>query len=329
MSDARELRDKGRGERRLFLHSLGVLSATALGGVAGTSLRAAAGQPREEPVPPWPWPYSELNAARSAELGHAGFYEGACCYGTFKAIVWNLAEVRGFPYTTFPMDMMRYGEGGITGWGSMCGTLNGAAAAINLVCPTEDAKKLINEVVAWYSATALPIYVPSGQTAIATSVSDSPLCHASVSRWCAVAQAGATSAARKERCARLCADVGAMTAGLLNDYFRQQFVAQHHPAPVVDSCMSCHGATAKNDTLGKMNCTSCHEPHFVTLTPTATPSATPTPTPTLQPLARDHTGLFEFAQDWRKSGYSGPCDLEPDGQVDELDLLKFIEFWLR
>ncbi len=315
-------------QRRKFLTGFGLLSATALaGGAALTGLRAGAAESQADTFPAWPWPYSELDPARSAEIGHAAYYEGACCYGGFKAIIANLAEVHGFPYTVFPMDMMRFGSGGVVGWGTICGTLNGAGAAINLVCPNADATKLIGELMAWYTQTALPIYVPSGQDATVRSVSDSPLCHASVSKWCAASQQTVSSAARKERCARLVADVGAKATQLLNDYFKQQFVVQYQPAPIVAACMSCHGSTAMDDTLGKMNCTSCHAPHNVTMTPTATPSPMPTATPTMQPLSNDHTGLFGIAEDWRKSGYHGPCDLCPDGQVDESDLLKLMESW--
>jgi hypothetical protein len=59
--------------------------------------------------------------------------------------------------------------------------------------------------------------------------------------------------------------------------------------------MTCHGPTVMNNTLGKMDCLSCHEPHSTKV----------------------------FARDWWKS--SGGCDLVHDGKVDEQDLLRFIE----
>lgn len=280
--------------RRSFLKGVGVLSGTAFAGSTFVSSQAAEAAARKQ-AKAWPWPYATLDPQRSAELGHQGFYEGACCYGTFKGIVGQLVELYGSPYDTFPMDMMRYGEGGVTGWGSVCGTINGAAAAINLVTPFEVAKKLINEIVAWYSSTELPIYVPPGSEAMPANASDSPLCHASVTKWCEVSHAGATSADRKERCARLCADVASKTATLLNENLNGTFVSQYGPAQTVSECMTCHGPNVMDNTLGKMDCVSCHQPH----------------------------STLPFARDWWKS--SGGCDLVPDGQVDERDLLRFLE----
>jgi hypothetical protein len=207
----------------------------------------------------------------------------------------NLGEVVGTPYTTFPLDMMKYGEGGILGWGSICGTLSGAASAINLVCTYEAATSLINELMAWYTQTELPIYVPLGGDPFVSNASDSPLCHVSVSKWCDRSGFSATSDQRKARCRRLAADVAKKATELLNAHYAGTFVSQYSPAPTVGECMTCHGPNVMNNTLGKMDCVSCHEPH----------SALP------------------FARDWWKS--SGGCDLVPDGHVDEQDLLKFIQ----
>lgn len=284
-------------DRRGFIKGLGLLGGAVVAGGALTSTTEAASSFRKngETPPAWPWPYVELDPSRAADLGYQGFYQGKCCYGTFKGIIGQLAEVVGSPYNTFPMDMMRYGEGGVTGWGSVCGTINGAAAAINLVCTTENAAKVINEITAWYSATELPIYVPAEGTAFVANASDSPLCHVSVSKWCDRSGFSATSNERKERCARLCADVAKKSVELLNDLYKGNFASQYGPAQSVGECMTCHGPNVMNNTLGKMDCVSCHDPH----------SALP------------------FARDWWKS--SGGCDLVPDGRVDEQDLLKFIQ----
>jgi len=272
------------------------------GAASGKSLPAKFGTPKDtQTLPAWPWPYEQLDPQRSAELGHASFYEGACCYGTFKGIVGQLAEVHGAPFDSFPLDMMRYGEGGVTRWGSVCGTINGASAAINLVCQYADAKPLINEIIAWYSATAMPIYVPEGSDAIVTSVSDSPLCHASVTKWCKASHFSATSSERKERYARLVASVASKTVTVLNDHFQGTFVPQNQPADSVTHCMQCHGPNLMNNTLGKMDCSSCHGSH----------------------------ATLPMARDWKKSGVSGGCDLDQDGKVDQKDLLKFIDLWKK
>ena len=137
-----------------------------------------------------------LDAAVVADKAYRIFPEGACMYATFASIVSSLGELVGEPYRSFPVDMMRYGEGGISGWGSVCGALNGAAAVIGLIYPGKDGSRraeLIAELFSWYEQAQLPKFRPP-QTAVsleipssvAKSVSNSVLCHVSVSRWCKV-----------------------------------------------------------------------------------------------------------------------------------------------
>lgn len=248
-------------QRRSFLKSAGFLSAgTISAGAAQAIFPASQANAQVNETAEWPFPFIELDPALAEQRGHEAFYQGACCYGTVQGILSQWKELLDEPYTSIPTDMFRYGEGGIAGWGSVCGTLNGASAMINLVCEMEDARKLINELIAWYSSTAVPVFIPAGETAIQTSTSNSPLCHASVSRWCKAAGVGASSPERKERCARLVANVAGKTCTLLNDHFQNIFVSQHGPADSVAECMTCHGSTAQNNTLGKMDCVSCHEP---------------------------------------------------------------------
>ena len=59
---------------------------------------------------------------------------------------------------------------------------------------------------------------------LVTSVSDSPLCHASNAKWISRSGFGLASAERKERCARLTADVAAKAVELLNAYKAGKFV---------------------------------------------------------------------------------------------------------
>ena len=51
--------------------------------------------------------------------------------------------------------MMRYGAGGIAGWGTVCGALNGACPIITLVAG-KDYNKLVNELMGWYAHNPLP-----------------------------------------------------------------------------------------------------------------------------------------------------------------------------
>ena len=101
-----------------------------------------------------PWSYKPLNPEAAAQRAFEGYYKGECMYGTFEAIVGPVAEQLGSPYKDFPFMMFKYGGGGIKGWATICGTLNGAAAAIQLLSPNPDL--LINALFAWYEREPLP-----------------------------------------------------------------------------------------------------------------------------------------------------------------------------
>jgi len=250
-------------QRRSFLTNAGLLSAGAISVGAVQSIMQpplAQSQTVDDPLAQWPYPFVALDPDLAAERGYETFYSGgACCYGTVQGLLSQWKDLIGEPYTYIPGEMFKYGEGGVVGWGSVCGTLNGASAMINLVCEHEDAKALINELVAWYSSTAVPVFIPAGKEEIAKSTAGSPLCHVSVSKWCKAAQAGAISPERKERCGRLVADVAMKTCHLLNKHFDETFVAEHGVSQDVTDCMECYGPSAMNSTLGKMSCTPCHE----------------------------------------------------------------------
>jgi len=231
---------------------------------AGAALAALFGRPSvagAAEVPPWPWPYRPLDPDVAARLGYEGYWQGGCMYGAAKAIIGQLAQIVGHPYTLVPLDMFRYGAGGFAGWGTLCGALNGAGAAVALVTPKEAHSQILGELTGWYTQTAFPIYRPAGQAALATSVAGSPLCHVSVSKWCAAAGAREDSQERKERCARLTGDVAAYTVRLLNAYHQGTFSPAFALSPETAGCLDCHGAAGMSDTLGKMECVDCHTPH--------------------------------------------------------------------
>lgn len=217
-------------------------------------------------VPAWPWPYVKLDPQVVAEAAYQGYYEGGCMFGAYAAILRTLQTEAGFPFTQIPVEMSKYGAGGVSGWGTLCGTLNGAGSAINLVA--KDYGKIIGELMAWYSTTSFPTYQPSApkvEIGVA-SVSGSPLCHVSVSKWCEASGFKEESAERKERCARLTAEVAAHAVELLNQYADSgEFTPTLGPADSVKECGACHlkGGTVGN-TLAQMDCVQCHEPHTFT-----------------------------------------------------------------
>ncbi len=229
--------------------------------LARAGLAPVVSSAQEPAVPPWPWPYHPLDPEAVARRAYEGYWKGACNYGAAEAIIGELARTVGHPYTLLPVDMFRYGEGGVVGWATLCGALNGAAAAICLVTPRPAYTALIHELMGWYTTAAFPLYRPAGGVELPTSVSGSPLCHVSVTRWCEASGYAEDSKERKERCARLTADVARQAVVLLNDYHEGRFVARYVAPASIQACMSCHGPGGLNHTRGKMDCAQCHTPH--------------------------------------------------------------------
>jgi len=211
----------------------------------------------------FPWTFARLDPNLTADRAYNHYYEGHCMYGVFKSIVSQLAEQWGKPYESFPFDMMKYGAGGVLGWGSLCGGLNGNAAVISLFATTEtEGRLLTQELFRWYEQTALPVYVPQKaklKMEMLQSVSNSVLCHVSVSNWCKVSGHPAFGEQHYERCARLTADMAEKTVQTLNTNLAGQFAAAHSLTEETKWCKTCHAkGTELENSLGEMNCSTCH-----------------------------------------------------------------------
>lgn len=209
------------------------------------------------------WLYTHLDPATTAELAYEDYPNGSCMYGVFNSIVSQLAEKIGEPFASFPTKMMKYGHGGVNGSGTICGALNGAAALIGLLVNGKQIQDaLVADIFHTYEHSLLPIFEPKTPGLDYTppnTISSSPLCHVSTTRWGEASGLRIESKERKERCRRLTADVAAMTVSTLNAYHTNTFVANSHDNKAVRTCMSCHGSQGKlGNTAGKMDCTSCH-----------------------------------------------------------------------
>ena len=147
--------------------------------------------------------------------------------------------------------MFRFGGGGIAGWGTICGTLNGAAAFISMAVGQNlnadgvtkewtHRNNLINGVFQYYAETplptnnafkstqgvlGLPAWTPpavTGYTMIEnapTSTANSPLCHSSLVQWTTTTGAADGGPLQRDRCGKACFDVARKTIELLNKYF--------------------------------------------------------------------------------------------------------------
>lgn len=253
-----EGRKKGTMKRR----ELFALGTAALGGLftGESSPAAAAGG---APV----WTYEPLDGALVAQKAYDLYAEGSCMYAAFRSIVEQVGlrraekhPLEAEQWTRFPYYMMAYGKGGVHDYGSLCGILNGCAAAISLfVTDRKDAAWLTYTLFNFYEDTLLPVFVPAETKfrEIPQSLSESVLCHVSVSRWTAEADETAESPRRKERCKRLVGDLAAKTAELLNSYFAN---GKCCPAKEGKETATAWGGTTATLSRPAADCTACHNP---------------------------------------------------------------------
>jgi len=255
--------------RRDFLKNAGAYGTVAGVGLVGGLGFGKPGTVAAQATHPFGYPEDGLDVEKTRELGHRGFKgitladgtrHGTCAFGSFNAILGQLAEVVGAPYTTIPLQMMDWAGAGVVGFGTLCGTLNGAAAAIGLICDGRDARGFISDLMTWYSDTELPTnqFAPTGD--LPQSKAESNLCHVSLTRWCRSSGFASGSPERAERCARLAGDVAAKAVEMLNGGRLGLEVPGEKAA-----CRSCHYMGRDFDagqfTHGKMNCLTCHVGH--------------------------------------------------------------------
>jgi hypothetical protein len=260
--------------RKEFIRNSAKYAAGITAGIGAMGLftKNATGAPSS--VPDLPWPYVELDPEEARKLGHQGYYSGrGCSYGAFHAIIQLLKEEVGEPYTLLPTEIMEWGKGGSWGWGTLCGALIGGLTGINVCQSVAKAQKLGNELTGWYSQTEFPtdisnqyavegkFYDTRNQNELIQTMCGSPLCHISVSAWCAASGVGRTAPERSERCGRLTGDVAAYAVQIMNDELNENFTPLYSEPETVGYCMTCHGPTAMNDTIGKMECVQCHGDH--------------------------------------------------------------------
>jgi len=234
--------------------ALGAAGLTALGSVVPgmVSEAHALGGTTEK----WPWPYQKLDPAATAEIAYQEWYRVFCGAAVISAVFGQLREKVGDPYKSFPIDAFVFLEGGTVGWGTICGANAGANIVTNnIIGPrisgTDDGMLMGSEIMQWYTATSLPNYVPKQpklKADLPKTVSNSPLCHLSVGTGTIKAKKDLASAERKDRCARLTADVTAQLVTHLNDWkdgkYKTKGVvpAVGYGIQTQNNCTECHGS---------------------------------------------------------------------------------------
>lgn len=253
--------------RRDFLRTAGTYGvATTAGMAGGVGLGRPSAAYAQEATHPFGYPEGGLDVGRTRELAYLGFKgreigdgtrHSGCAFGTFNAIIGQLAETVGAPFTTIPLQMMDWAGAGVVGFGTLCGTLTGANAAIGLICDGGEARKFISDLMTWYSETELPtnLHAPTGE--LPRSAAASNLCHVSLTRWCRSSGFASGSPERAERCSRVAGDVAAKAVELLN----QGALGLQKPSEKT-VCRACHymgpNFAMGNFTHGEMNCLTCH-----------------------------------------------------------------------
>jgi hypothetical protein len=211
------------------------------------------------------WAYVRLDPAVVAETAYRIYPDGGCMYAVVGSVISTLARQVGEPFRSFPFEMMRYGDGGVGHWGSLCGVINGGAALLGLFRSEKEKRRreeLITELCVWYETTPLPQYepaVPLWADEAEASVAGSVLCHVSTAEWCKVSCLEVTSVEKKERCRRLATDGAMKIVEILNRNAEDGQCELAGLTPEVKSCVECHGRWDLADSMGKMRCASCHQ----------------------------------------------------------------------
>ena len=256
----------------LLKTSKAAVGITAVAGASGLITTAINAKPA---ITPWPWPYTQLDPEAVRLQAHYLYWNDKdCCAGVFGAISQALATGIGEPWLSLPMEIMLYGRGGVSGWGTLCGAINGGLALISLVAEKAPSSALLTELQGWYTQAELPsdtanqIGVNGGYLVhnfdgdLPQNISGSPLCHTSVTEWCIVANKKVSDVERKERCARIAGDCAAKTVEILNSYFAGTFTPTYVDPTTLTACLSCHGSAGMNNVMTRMDCQPCHgDPH--------------------------------------------------------------------
>lgn len=247
-------RDMLIGTGKFAIGAAGIIAAVS-GGPGLLSKAEAKGGLTEK----WPWPYVKLDPEKTAEIAYNEWYRVFCGAAVINSVFSQLREQIGEPYKSFPGDAFVFLEGGMVGWGTICGSNAGANIVSNVITgpriagpDCENGALIGSEILQWYSETPLPVYVPKEpkqKTKIIQTTSQSPLCHISVGKWMKASGYAFVSPERKDRCARVAASVAYQLVQKLNAWKDGKYAsnANWNWTPVKDV-----GIT------GQQNCTECH-----------------------------------------------------------------------
>lgn len=269
MSREIEGKDKGLSRRQLLVGAGVIAASTAALSFSGlVSSAEAKAEAKGGSSKKWPWPYVNLDPATTAEIAYQEWYRVFCGAAVINSVFSQLSEKVGEPYKSFPADGFVFLEGGMVGWGTICGSNAGANIVCNLITGPRIAgpdcgggHSISSDVMHWYSSTPLPAFTPKKPkqpTPIAKTTSDSPLCHNSLGIWMAETGFPVGSPERKDRCARVAASVAYKLVEDLNAWNDGLYEPNFHwdaagtlGIPGQPNCTSCHGKDVPTPPKGK------------------------------------------------------------------------------
>ena len=226
----------------------------------------------------FPWSYTTLDANLVARRAYEVYYASGCMEATWWPLVEALTASSlpdaATTWGTLTKNTMKYGGGGVGGWGTLCGTLNGSCAVMGMLGAPA---KMIDEAMQFYANTPIPStaaetavkagWVPTGMnvpvdgplTRVRTSIAHSQLCHASLSQWAWKTKIADGTREQKDRCAKAAYDMTFKTVTMLNAWQANGAIPAGTLDPTIASCQTaCHTTPIAK---GKMACTPCHDGH--------------------------------------------------------------------
>ena len=146
---------------------LGALGGLAVGGtvasVVGTSIAADPKMKRfDQANGDFGWKPHKLDPNVCAPVATKLLAQGLCL--RLRHLLRHrrmMGEQYGAPYSQSPFTMLEANKAGVSGWGTICGALYGAAAAFALFWGRKDRDAMVSELFRWYETTKLPIYDPA------------------------------------------------------------------------------------------------------------------------------------------------------------------------
>jgi hypothetical protein len=249
--------------RRKLLIGAGITAAAAMVPGFFSSVQA-----KDGPMEKWPWPYVKLDPDKTAEIAYNEWYRVFCGAAVISSVFSQLREKVGEPYKSFPIDSFVFLEGGMAGWGTVCGSNAGANVVSNVIIgpriagpDCEHGHSIGADMLDWYSNTPLPTFTPKEpkqKTSIIKTTSNSPLCHVSVGKWMKASGYALGSPERKDRCARVAASVAQRLVLNLNAWKDGKFKPTSTWAPGRDigitgqqNCNECHGTNIPSPPMAK------------------------------------------------------------------------------